>query len=227
MNLSLKSRSPRSSKVLLLLLGLLVATTASSQTIEVTNYQGNSVASGGAVYIDPNVGQWPMPKVTITVSDRCSQQSVAADLNLSYTDPYSDSNSYGHISWDTGTHNMQTGDSWTIDWASYGFVNVLSEGGHATVTARLGNGTTLTFNFNILGHNVPENPQPNLVDQYYTSSGVNAPWFWGSLLARESSGRQYDSSGNPLTTPTPDGIGIAQLDGQENPSDAQDCVYWN
>lgn len=228
MHSSSRSRSPYPTGILLLLLSFLVGSLACAQTIQVTDYQGNAVASGGAVYIDPNVGQWPMPTITITVNDTCTQESVAVDLNLSYTDPYSDSTSYGHISWDTGTNNTQTGVPWTVNWASYGFVNVLSEGGDATVTARLGSGKVVTFSFYVLGHDVPEYPQPNLVDQYYESSGVNAPWFWGSLLALESSGgHQYNSSGSPNTTPTPDGIGIAQLDGTQNPTYAQDCVYWN
>lgn len=70
-------------------------------------------------------------------------------------------------------------------------------------------------------------------DQFYEGEG--APWFWGNILAQESSGDQYCAGQAYCKTPFPlvhgtsnphtDGIGISQIDGTANA--VEDGDYWN
>jgi len=99
-----------------------------------------------------------------------------------------------------------------------------SEGGYATIHWTVNGTVQSDFNFNIEGDNADE----NVVDSFYNTA-LSVPWFWGSLLAQESSGRQYNASGGfqgfPLAVQNPDGIGISQIDGTQNT--VSDFDYWN
>ena len=47
------------------------------------------------------------------------------------------------------------------------------------------------------------------------------------FAAQESSGEQFDSSGLPYVDADPDGIGISQVDGVQNPGDVDGWLYFN
>lgn len=182
------------------------------QTIEVSGSSGQ-ISEGGDAYINPNNSpDWPMPELNISFSGLSSCDSISLSITMSFVDPFT--NYVTH--YDTGSHTMQGGDTWALGWS---FGPLLSEGGSADLFYQINNGPAQSFTFNILG----ENAAKTSVDQYYATQ--NPPWFWGNMLAVESGGSQFNGSGNPFVVGNPDGIGISQIDGVENPP--EDCDYWN
>ena len=108
--------------------------------------------------------------------------------------------------------------------ATYERANDESEGGSATIRWTVNGNAEPDFHFNILGKQDPSTTKTK-VDSFYGPI-IGQAWFWGNILDQESSGRQYySSSGLPLATGTPDGIGISQIEGTVNAP--TDLDYWN
>ena len=88
--------------------------------------------------------------------------------------------------------------------------SILSDvGGNVTVTYNLNNGPTQVITFRLLGSNPGS--------QATVKSWSLGPWYSLQVLEQESTLRQFASDNTPLVSANPDGVGIAQLDGQRGP----------
>lgn len=225
------------------LLFLLTCASSFSQTIDVYSPTHGSISNNDYVFIDANSSyDWPMPDLTISFTGLTSCDTVSLDIKMAWNDP----NTAYETQFDTGTVTMEGTDTWLLEgsaWSNEFGTGDHSEGGYATLSYQINGGTTQYFYFNIGGLN----PDQGVADNFYKSLSLpivpSAPWFWGNILAQESSGqgwgaRQYyvndclvsdpiNVNDCPLVVGNPDGIGISQVDGEENPGNVDDSVYWN
>lgn len=229
----------RAVSMVILLVLLVLAHTAYSyaQTLYVYSPSQGNLSNNGYVYIVDDNTDWPMPELNISFGGLASCDSVSLDIKMAWLDPYTSR----ETQYDTGSVTINGTDAWLLDGPGWGYQfgsDTNSEGGYATLSYQINGGPVQYFYFNIGGLN----PDQGQVDNFYNSLAPpvapTPPWFWGNILAEESSGQQYYASGCPVPDPinvnncplvegNPDGIGISQVDGVKNPSYVNDSLYWN
>ena len=144
-------------------------------------------------------------------------------------DSYGDGQSYGYYDSDL----MPVGTQWFVNWSlNLGDVGEYSEGGNGDLTDLEDGSVATDLAFNIWGQN-PNIGSTGNIATYLNS--LNPPWWFGHALTDESSNQQFitgtltSPTGEYFGTPvwgTPDGFGLAQVDGVGSPGMLSDNVMW-
>lgn len=196
-----------------------------SGNIYVTNNSAG-VSAGSTIYIDDSsAANFPMPQVSLSLQNltvapnRPNISWVVWTVQVAYTDTTTftvQDASY----WSTGpsdlTWNIGHPSTWPPPSGLVGDQASADLGGQVTVTiAVYGPGGTTTgmpspspFTFYIAG----KNPSESNVDSYYRS--LSASWLFGSMIASESGGQQFNASGQRNTNSNSNGstdYGLLQL----------------
>jgi hypothetical protein len=229
----------------LLLLVLLLPAGSRAQTIHVVAASGSTVDSSHPAYINPNgpySDDWPDPFLQVQFTNLSGNSEISFYITMYWFDY---DNSSGDSTCDPGSEYYETcftTQTYTIyltncTWYYYdvygsgwGLASDESEGGYATLEWTVNGANETPYSFDIEGDQDPTvSENKTTVDDFYKNTLSGTPWFWGNILDWESTGgRQYAAApGYPLVVGDPDGIGISQVDGYENPSYVNDYVYWN
>ena len=150
-------------------------------------------------------------------------ESISWKLNITYTDPYGDTNNLPNpILGQTGPAGQ-----WYVNWSGADL------GGTVTISATLNGCTSRTFSLTFyLVANDGANPTESQVDAITGCTANCSPWFLGSMIRWESGGKQFASNGYPTLNNNTNGtrdVGIAQVNTGNATyfTDPNDSPFWN
>ncbi len=189
-----------------------------------THLYGNSGTQTVQV-VPSDASPFPMPALYAFVRDAPSKTtSVSWSLNITYTDPYGDTNDLPSAI--TGETTGPAGE-WNVNW------NGADLGGTVTITATLNGCTGQMFSLTFyLVANDGANPTESQVDAITGCTANCSPWFFGSMIRWESGGKQFASNGYPTLNNNTNGtrdVGIAQVNNGNSTyfANPNDSPFWN